>query len=67
MIIELMACRAGCGRVIDQFYMPDRCKCGSRFFTAVNPDILILVKWFIQQPIHVIKLVIQDLWEKAHE
>lgn len=65
-IIELMSC-TGCGRIIDQICMPKQCKCGVRFFKAVGPDWIILFKWFINNPKHVVKLIIKDIKEKLHD
>lgn len=63
-IIELMSC-TGCGRIIDQIWMPSQCKCGVRFFKAVGPTKWVLIKWFLNNPKHVVKLVIAD-WKERY-
>lgn len=64
MLIELMSCR-GCQRVVDQFSFPIRCpRCGSGYFAAVNPSKWILVRWFLSNPKHVLRLVLKDLKER---
>ncbi len=60
MIIELLSC-LGCQRIVDQITMGRGCiKCGSKHFRAVGPTAMVLVRWFLANPKHVIKLLIRD-------
>jgi len=65
--IELMACM-GCQIIIDQNIFPIRCpKCGSRFYKAIQPTKITILRWFLNNPKHVLKLVYQDIKDKFHE
>lgn len=62
--IELLSC-LGCQRIVDQFTFPAQCpRCMGNFHKQVAPSKLIIFKWFITQPKHVIKLYIQDIKER---
>lgn len=65
--IELLSC-CGCQRIIDHTIFTSNCKrCHSKFFRTIGPSWWILVKWFVFNPKHVIKLLIQDIREKYHD
>lgn len=67
MIIELLSC-FGCSRIFDNLSVPELCpRCHTKFFKAVNPSKWILVCWFFNNPTHVSKLLLKDLWETIRE
>ena len=61
MVIELFKCK-DCWRVVDQF-LPPNCPCMSKWSVRVNPTKFNLIKWFLANPKHVIKLLVQDFHE----
>lgn len=62
--IEILSC-LGCQRIHDNLTFQPRCpRCNTQYFKRVEPSKWILFKWFITQPKHVIKLLIQDIREK---
>ena len=63
--IELMSCM-GCGHIIDQLNMIPRCNCGGRYFKAVGPTKMVLLRWFLGNPKQVTKLIIQDIKEHLY-
>lgn len=62
--IEILSCVV-CSRVVDQWTMIPKCKrCGMNRFKQIAPTKWAIIQWFISEPKHVIKLLIQDLREK---
>lgn len=66
MKIELVVCK-DCWKVMDQYQYPPICPCGSKFSRAVNATKFNLIKWFLTNPKHVLKLIILDLQGKDYE
>ncbi len=61
--VELMACM-GCQKVYDQYKFPDRCKCSGRYFKAIHPTTIVVLRWFVEQPKHAISLILKYFREK---
>lgn len=62
--IELLEC-LGCGCVYDQWSMiPHAFRCKRNRFAAIMPTRMNRLKWFLNEPIHVLRLYIQDVKEK---
>jgi hypothetical protein len=67
MKIELLKCMS-CWRVVDQFTTGAGCEgCFGKFFKQAGPSKFNILRWFLSNPKHVLKLVITDLVEKAND
>lgn len=65
--IDILAC-VTCGRVVDQWTMIPKCKrCGTNRFRLIKPTYWAVFKWFINEPKHVIQLILQDIKEKLYD
>lgn len=65
--IDILSCTA-CARTVDQWTMLPKCKrCGGKVFKLVQPTKWVLLCWFLNEPRHVVRLIIQDLREKWDE
>ena len=67
--IELLGC-LGCQRIIDNIIFRNQWFCSScngKYFKPVAPSKWTLIKWFIGNPKHVMKLLLLDIREKYSE
>ncbi len=62
--VDILSC-IGCGRIVDQWTMVPFCKrCGTNRFKLINPSAFTVLCWFLNEPKHVFKLILQDILEK---
>lgn len=62
--IELLSC-LGCQRIVDQWTMLRGCeRCGGKLFRQVRPSSFLILCWFLNEPKHVLKLILRDIREK---